>query len=151
MSSRTSKKKAERRRLRRERNKAKEEVDKAKAIKNGKIIKEEHGQGMYSITYARRVANVIIDIINNAPDKFKAIMKYKAKIFDLLVYWPREFCEYRKDRVSNKTMDDFTGNPRSVVLYRILLGFIENYYNVVYKYLKKSEINSNGNKRVNFS
>lgn len=150
MSSRTSKKKAERRRLRRERNKAKEEIDKAKAIKNGKIIKEEHGQGMYSITYARRVANVLIDIINNAPDKFKAIMKYKAKIFDLLVYWPREFCAYRNNGYG-KTLDDFTGNPRSVILYRILLGFIENYYNVVYKYLKKSEINSNGNKRVNFS
>jgi hypothetical protein len=86
-----------RRELRKQRNIAKNQKAKIEAIRKGKIIKEEHGQGMYSDSYCENSAIKLISLIIKEGDYqvnenvLQRIQKYKDQILNLLVYWSRYY------------------------------------------------------------
>ena len=91
--------KKERRKLRKERNIAKEVKHKQEAWDSGKLIEENHNQGPYSEQYtkdlAERLWSRVIEALETQ-DTEKFITTYqgiKAKIRDLIIYWNPEVPE----------------------------------------------------------
>lgn len=85
-----------------QRNKNKQEKLQHDAIKKGHIIKEEHGQKLYSTGFIHNAYRQIMEKIwrnkngdrynyskEAEADLFKRIRKYKDIILDLIIYWPR--------------------------------------------------------------
>ena len=118
-----------RRQARKERNRVKDEQAKAKAIRTGKIIHEQHGHEMYSEIYAENMATKLINIIEptvytSKEEKIKNIQKYKEQILDLLIYWPRNI---ETDECLRVKYDP--GCPLFGYFYRRLQRLLSIYYN----------------------
>ena len=107
----------------------KDEQAKAKAIRTGKIIHEQHGHKMYSEIYAENMATKLINIIEptvytSKEEKIKNIQKYKEQILDLLIYWPRNI---ETDECLRVKYDP--GCPLFGYFYRRLQRLLSIYYN----------------------
>jgi hypothetical protein len=117
-----------RRQARKKRNRVKDEQAKAKAIRTGKIIHEQHGHGMYSEIYAENMATKLLNIIEpscytSKEDKIKNTQIYKEQILDLLIYWPRNI---EKEECLRIKYDP--GSPLFGYFYRRLQRLLSEYY-----------------------
>jgi hypothetical protein len=133
----SQRKRAERRAERKSRNIKKEQDNRIKAVKSGRIIKEKHGQGQYSLEYCQKTYDALRKLIYfNGPDDTKSyinkIRKYKDIILDLIIYWKRSHDNsFSKKYQSSLPDDEKLGYPLSSVKYDYLLHFLRDYYSYI--------------------
>jgi hypothetical protein len=122
-----------RRAIQKQRNIYKNIEAKNRAVNKGRIIKEEHGQELYSAGFCANSAKKLYELIIKKGDPETSIttkqriQKYRKQILNLLVYWARYIEDLNVSSLTNRSLIDY-GECREQ--YKSLCRLMEIYYGV---------------------